>query len=152
MSVLVDSNVLLRRAQVASAQHRSTLYALTELVRARMVMFVVPQVVYEFWSAATRPIKDNGLGMEPAVAERSVAELLRDFVILKDERGIFGTWQSLVSIHGVRGKHTYDALLIAAMQRHGISNLLTFNVADFKNFPSINAFSPEDVQAGRLPL
>ncbi len=151
MKILVDTNILLRRAQPVSPHHQLALDALIELVRAGNTLCVVPQVIYEFWSVATRPVNVNGLGMSVAQAMRSVQDLLQDFVLLKDERGIYPIWQSLVVDHSVSGKTSHDARLVAAMQRHGLSQLLTFNVSDFQRFPGLTAHSPVDVLAGNLP-
>ncbi len=142
MGVLIDTNILLRGAQVASGQHQLVLDSLIELVRADVTHCLVPQVIYEFWVAATRPIDVNGLDIAVPQAELMMKELLRDFVLLRDERGIFGNWQSLVVDYAIQGKRAHDARLVAAMQKHGISNVLALNVADFARFPGINVFTP----------
>jgi predicted nucleic acid-binding protein len=151
MSILVDTNVLLRRAQVVSQFHLVSLDALAALVRARVTLCLVPQVIYEFWAAMTRPVEVNGLGIDVPEADRRVRELFRDFVLLRDERGIFGNWQKLVVDHSVKGKQSHDARLVAAMHRHGLKNLLTFNRGDFARFPSISVFAPDDILAGTIP-
>jgi len=121
MSILVDTNILLRRAQVVSQFHRVSLDSLTELVRARVTLCLVPQVIYELWAAVTRPVGVNGLGMDVPAAERSVKELFRDFVLLRDERGVFNNWQRLVVDYAVRGKHSHDARLRLTLRgRHGL--------------------------------
>jgi predicted nucleic acid-binding protein len=125
--------------------------SLIELLRNRIDLCVVPQVIYEFWSAATRPVNVNGLGMNPERVVQSVQDLLRDFILLKDERGIYSIWQSLVAAHSVSGKASHDARLVAAMQRHGISHLLTFNGTDFARFTWINVHSPAEVAVGKVP-
>jgi predicted nucleic acid-binding protein len=137
MKVLVDTNILLRRAQPASPHHQLALNSLIELVRAGNELYIVPQIIYEFWSVATRPSNVNALGMNVSQAMESVHELLQDFLLLKDERGIYSIWQLLVVNHAVSGKTSHDARLVAAMQRHGLSHLLTFNVGDFQRFPDI---------------
>ena len=121
-------------------------------MRADVTLCLVPQVIYEFWVAATRPLDVNGLGVAAAQAELMMKELLQDFVLLRDERGIFGNWQTLVVDYAILGKRAHDARLVAAMQKHGISNVLTFNVADFARFSGIHVFTPSDVMSGRLPL
>jgi predicted nucleic acid-binding protein len=40
---------------------------------------------------------------------------------------------------------------VAAMERHGVMHLLTFNKSDFARFPSIAALSPDDIISGILP-
>lgn len=152
MRILVDTNILLRRAQPASAHHQMTLDALTALVRAKVDLCLVPQVIYEFWVAATRPIEVNGLGLDVATAEQSVDALLRDFVLFRDERGVFDNWRTLVIAEAVKGKTAHDARLVAAMQRHGLTNVLTYNTPDFARFRDINVFGPGQVLAGRQPV
>lgn len=151
MRILIDTNVLLRRAQIASSQHQNAVDSVQELVAADVELCLLPQVIYEYWVAATRPIAMNGLGMTIQIVEQAVEELLRDFVLLKDERGIFDRWHSLVIAHSVLGKPAHDARLVAAMQRHGVTNVLTFNQPDFIRFTSIEVFTPAEILAGRLP-
>jgi predicted nucleic acid-binding protein len=72
------------------------------------------------------------------------------FALLRDERAIFEPWLNLVTSHGVQGKTTHDARLVAAMLRHGVSHLLTFNTGDFVRYSEIAAVHPDDVLAGRV--
>jgi predicted nucleic acid-binding protein len=150
MKILIDTNILLRRAQPVSPHHQLALDVLIELVRAGHELCLVPQVIYEFWCVATRPANVNGLGTSVSQAKQSVDELLPDFVLLKDERGIYSNWQLLVVTHAVSGKTVHDARLVAAMQRHGLTHLLTFNVSDFQRFPGVTALSPVDMSADKL--
>lgn len=151
MKVLVDTNVLLRIAQLTSPDRPSARSALVALTNVDAELCVVPQVIYEFWVAATRPLSANGLGMDLSMAENSIAGILDDYLLLKDERGVFGHWQSLVITNAVLGKPAHDARLVAAMNRHRIPNILTFNTADFARYASIQVFTPADIIAGRLP-
>jgi predicted nucleic acid-binding protein len=109
------------------------------------VCAIVPQVVYEFWVVATRPREQNGLGLSIADADAAVEERTGVFRLLLDERGVFIRWKELVRRHEVRGKLAHDARLVAAMQRHGIESILTFNAADFQRFTSIKVITPTDV-------
>ncbi len=83
-------------------------------------------------------------------AERSILEVLRDYHLRRDERGVFERWRSLVVAHDIKGKNAHDARLVAAMQRHGLTNLLTFNKPDFARFASIQVFTPAEVLAGQV--
>ena len=105
----------MRRAQIACEQHRLVLDSLIEHVRADITLCLVSQVIYEFWDAATRPFDVNGLGVAVPQAELMMRELLQDFVLLRDEHGIFGNWQSLVVDYAIQGKSAHDARLVAAM-------------------------------------
>lgn len=82
-------------------------------------------------------------------AEQAVKQLMEDFSLRRDERGIFARWQALVTKHEVKGKNAHDARLAAAMQRHGLTKVLTFNTADFSRFEGITAISPAETLAGR---
>ena len=44
---------------------------------------------------------------------------------------------------GRTGKTTHDARLVAAMNVHGISSILTFNVQDFARYAAKSAVHPE---------
>lgn len=112
---------------------------------------LVPQNIYEFWVVATRPIDKNGLGLSAGDARSTVDELLLRFPLLRDERGVFGHWISLVTLQQVIGKNAHDARLAAAMLRHSITLLLTFNVGDFKRFSPIQVLDPQEIVAGKLP-
>ena len=151
MSILVDTNVLLRLAQRASPHHLTAKSAVLSLVDASITLCIVPQVIYEFWVAATRPLEVNGLGLDIEATQQSIQGLLHDYQFLKDERGIFSHWHSLVADHQVKGKSAHDARLVAAMSRHDLRNLLTFNKPDFTRFAAIQVFTPDDVLAGQIP-
>ena len=50
--------------------------------------------------------------------------------------------ESWSSIHSVSGKQAHDTRIAAAMNVYGISQLLTFNVGDFKRFQNISIIDP----------
>lgn len=111
-------------------------------------LVVAPQMLYEYWVAGTRPLNANGLGMSAPLAEQSIERILDDFQLLRDERGIFSRWRQLVVDHQILGKPTHDARLVAAMLRHGLTHILTFNLADFEWYSGIEVVSPEAVAKG----
>ena len=47
--------------------------------------------------------------------------------------------------HEVIGKMAHDARLVAAMKRHDITHLLTFNDRDFSRFTDIMVVNPASV-------
>jgi predicted nucleic acid-binding protein len=94
---------------------------------------------------ATRPVEVNGLGLSAAGAERDVAKLLTRFHLLRDERRVFELWHRLVVYHKVSGKNAHDARLVAAMNRHGVTRMLTFNCDDFKRYDSIEVIDPRSL-------
>jgi predicted nucleic acid-binding protein len=106
---------------------------------------VVPQVVYEFWVVASRPVIDNGLGMTTEEAALKLHEFRKYFLFCNDSESIFAEWEALVTSIRVVGKPAHDARLVAAMKVHGIDHLVTFNVQDFKRFTTIQVHSPSSI-------
>ena len=143
MSVLVDTNILMRSIEPRHPMQRVAADSLGLLRRQAEELFMVPQNLYEFWTAATRPVAQNGLGLTPAEAEAARFKSL--FPVLDDSAAIFPVWQQLVVRHQVRGKNGHDARLVAAMLVHGVDRLLTFNKADFARYPQISVILPQDV-------
>lgn len=143
MLVLVDTNVLLRAMEPG---HRHNFQAVTSLQFVKASgneLCLVPQIHYEFWVVATRPILQNGLGMTPQAADAELIKLGPPlFRFLRDERAIYDRWRELVGQYRVEGKQAHDARLVAAMRRHGLTDILTFNVVDFRKYVGINPLNP----------
>ena len=62
---------------------------------------------------------------------------------MADSDAIFPEWERLVLQYRVSGKQAHDARLVAAMNVHNLTQLLTFNTSDFKRFTGITAVNPE---------
>lgn len=152
MRILIDTNVLLRSAEPGHVHFQCSVDAIDVLRSRGHELVLVPQILYEYWSVATRPVANNGLGLNPAEAAAELATLPRLFRLLKDERGIYMAWNDLVVSYSVRGKQAHDARLAAAIQRHVISHLLTFNTIDFQRYPFLIAASPFDVLSGTIVI
>jgi predicted nucleic acid-binding protein len=148
MRILLDTNVLLRSVEQRHAQHRASVDALDLLRQRGHDLLLAPQVLYEFWSVATRPIEQNGLGMSSSDAHAQITVARRLFRLLRDERAIYSIWEQLVSSHSVRGKQAHDARLAAAMQRHSVAHLLTYNADDFKRYAFLQVLTPAAVLDG----
>ena len=143
--ILVDTNIVLRAAQPSHSLHALAVASVTNLRLANETLCLVPQVLYEYWVVATRSIEQNGLGMTAAEAETDVTTLVQSMRLFRDERAIFEPWQQLVIKYQVLGKNAHDARLVAAMQRHGLTQILTFNTGDFKRFHDIKVLDPRIV-------
>lgn len=143
MRVLVDTNVVARLLpRVGATTHLVALNAVTRLRDQQHDLFLVPQVLYEFWVVSTRPAQQNGFGFTPTEAAQDLSRLQQLFTLLRDERSIFDRWEQLVADFQVSGKAAHDARLVAAMQRHELSHLLTFNPADFNRYSAIQLLEP----------
>ena len=151
MRIGVDANLLLRVAQVVSPQHQTARAAIIRLKDENHELCAVPQVFYEYWAVATRPVGENGLTIPIEDVAELIDNLLLDFTLLEDGPQIFPRWLELVKNHAARGKPSHDARIAAALISHGVTHLLTFNGSDFTRFQGITVVSPEDVVAGKLP-
>jgi predicted nucleic acid-binding protein len=149
MRILADTNILARLAQPSHPHYAIALRALAALDGADHEPVIVPQVLYEFWVVCTRPAAENGLGFTCAQAAREILQAQRFFTLLLDERGIYVRWEQLVSTVEARGKSAHDARLVAAMERHGLTHLLTFNVVHFQRYAGIIILDP--AQSAFLP-
>jgi predicted nucleic acid-binding protein len=93
-----------------------------------------PQNCSELWNAATRPMNKNGFGLSISEANSSLRLVERLFPLLPDTPAIYPEWRRLVVQTGVSGVQVHDARLVAAMLVHGVTHILTFNVADFNRY------------------
>jgi predicted nucleic acid-binding protein len=148
MILLVDANVLLRLDHISSPQRSTAQAAIETLVDDQHLLRTVPQVLYEYWVVATRPTEVNGLGFSATKAQQLIADHKELFPPLRDERGILERWEDIVIRHAVMGKGAHDARLVAAMMRHAMPRILTFNDKDFSRYTEITAITPEAILAG----
>ncbi len=151
--ILLDTNILLRYASSVDPAFATVDAAITTLHARGEVLCVVPQNIYEFWAAATRPTAANGLGLTISECQVQVARVKRLFHSLADLPTLLVEWESLVVSHSCSGRSSFDARLVAAMQTHGMIRILTLNGTDFARFPGIAVLDPATfaVSSGQSP-
>lgn len=150
MSVLLDTNIVIRVLQASHVDAKSAVEAIRKLRESKQELLIVPQNLYEFWVVATRPKQQNGLGMNVIDAASLQQMCVDQFRLLRDERGIYDRWSEIVQESQTIGKNAHDARLVAAMLKHSIPSLLTFNTQDFQRFSKIRTYSPADILAGKF--
>ncbi len=74
MRVLIDTNVLLRIADRSHSMHAGAVDAIDILHEQGHDGVIVPQVLYEYWGVATRPLVNNGLGVDVEIAELAISK------------------------------------------------------------------------------
>ena len=67
------------------------------------------------------------------------------FLFLPETPAIYPAWESLVLEYHVTGKPSHDARLVAAMQVHGLSAILTFDRTGFSRYTGIEVVHPDRV-------
>lgn len=131
---LLDTNILLRRADSKSPMHQDAKSAVSNLLSSGAFICITAQNIIEFWNVATRPEADNGLGWNTSKAAAELASLKARFSFLPDTPAIFGQWERLVSAYGVQGVQVHDTRLCAVALTYQVGNILTFNAKHFRRF------------------
>jgi predicted nucleic acid-binding protein len=145
--MLVDTSVLISFLQPHHPLYIPADRAVQFFLKRGRELHIVPQSLVELWVVATRPIAQNGLGMSAANVAPEVARLKSMFLLLPETPAIFPLWEALVIQHQVSGKPAHDARLVAAMQAHGLTAILTFDKTGFSRYPGIQVFHPAEVAA-----
>src|SRR5271163_2438829 len=126
----VDTNILLRLFQqshyalVDSALHRLTDHGVELCFTA--------QNLGEFWSASTRPLERNGFGLSIEETESRIRFVELSMTLLPDDVRVYHAWRNLLHSYQVRGVQVHDAHLAAALEVHGVRNLLTIQRRGFQ--------------------
>ncbi len=135
--VFLDTNVLLCASDTSRKQHADALALISGAAAGGIQLFVSGQVLREYLIVATRPIRQNGLGMSPEEGLGNV-ELIKNRTGLAEEgRDVSEQLGQLVSRHGLRGKRIHDAGIAATMACAGIEILVSENRGDFEGIESI---------------
>ena len=144
MAHLIDTTILGRLANVRDMQHAVAARAVLELHRRGEVLHVTPQVMVEFRNVATRPLAANGAGLSIVDAEAHAAAFEARFLLMAETPDIYPAWKALVGALSVIGKQVHDARLVAAMEVHGLTGVLTFDKTGFSRY-SIDVVRPDEV-------
>ena len=140
--IALDTNILIRHVNDRDPEFPVTVHAVQVLHARGESPCIFPQNVCEFWASATRPRSANGLGLSVAEAADEIRIFKKLFLFVPDSPTLHGEWESVVVIHSCHGRISYDARIVAAMNTHGIRDILTFNASDFRRFPHINILDP----------
>jgi predicted nucleic acid-binding protein len=146
MSILVDTNVLLRRIQPDHPHHALTIDSVARLLASGEQVYFTLQNMSEFWNVMTRPVAANGLGFTPAFALGEVGKIETALALLPDSPAVYEEWKRLVATYAVSGAKVHDARLVAVMNVHGVRRILTFDSSDFARF-KIEVIHPSAVAA-----
>ena len=145
MPYLGDTNILLRFTNANDPEHELVAIALRSLRIQGETLAYAQQNRREFWNVCTRPLANNGLGYTTTEARERLAEVDAVFTRLPDHPQYGPEWDRIVTQYGVIGRAVHDAQLVASMLTHGITQILTLNIADFVRYVEITAIHPRDV-------
>jgi predicted nucleic acid-binding protein len=146
MSYLIDTNVFLRLVARTDPDRQAAFTALQKLIAQKETLYYTTQVLAEFWVVCTRPITARGgYGLSSFKTEQKAKLIERYCRLLPDSAATHQEWRRLIVAHSVQGVVIHDARLVATMNIHGVTHLLTFNKDDFKRYPGIITILPNDV-------
>lgn len=122
MRRLVDTNVLIRMADVESKLRSTSKDAIIRLLSQGDQLFMSAQVAIEFWAVATRPKNVNGLDLSPVQADAELSDFETLLTLLPEPEDIAARWRALARKHSVSGKQAHDTRLVALMEAHALTN------------------------------
>ena len=125
--MLIDTSVLIRTLQPHHPLYGPADRAIRLLPEQGRNLYVAAQNLIELWTVATRPPGENGLGMTPVEAANELERIKAMFLFAPDSPAIYPAWEALVTQHAISGKPSHDARLVATMQVHGLTAILTFD-------------------------
>ena len=99
----------------------------------------------EFWHVSTRPPERHGDGLTPLEADRRARRIERAFTWLPDGETVSRAWRRVVVAHAVSGVQVYDARLVAVMQGHNVTPLLTLHDRDVARDAGSTVVHPSQV-------
>ncbi len=144
MRYLLDTNIVLRTVNPDNGLYPMVSRAVQNLSIQGHELVIVPQVIYEFWSVASRPATVNGFGWPLTTVRTVINDLMQEWTLLDDTPEVFDLWLELVTTHQVSGKQIHDARLAASLKAHDVEALLTLNGDDFSRF-DVRVVHPQEV-------
>lgn len=145
MRYLVDTNVMLRFFDLASARNPEVTAAMDTVTSGANDACVCAQVMVESWVAATCPREVNGFGLDPVQADTRLTEIETLFRYLPEPPDTGSRWRGVVTQYSVLGRQAHDARLVALMFAHGVSHILTLNPGDFARYQGVVPVTPAEL-------
>ena len=146
MKVLLDTNVLLEATDEGRKLHNQALGIFQNAVATGVELFLATQVIREYLVVATRPVANNGLGMDTASALDNISQFRRRASLIAEtiQAGeLFLVWATR---YGISGKRLHDLQLLASASAAGLDGVLTANEADFPETGSIKILPMGDLE------
>lgn len=135
--ILLDTNILTCIKQTAHPDYAKVTKRLIDYVTADEELVICPQVLYEFYVVATRPVNANGLDLSSEEAVKEVQQFQQAYSFVDDPAELFHGWRGLVKKYGTKGLPAYDTKIVAFMQAQRIKQIYTLNPTDFKRYYDI---------------
>ena len=133
-----DTNVFLSAVDRKRRLHAQALHVLNALPNRGVALCISGQIVREFLVVCTRPVNVNGLGLPQREALRNAEAIIERSTILDENRNVPVRLLDIVRTATCAGRQLHDANVVATMQEHGLTRLVTGNPGDFRRFERID--------------
>lgn len=133
----VDTNVLLAASDQSREKHVEAVKFLESGLSGERRLFTNGQVFREYLVVATRPLENNGFGLNPKDALMNIEAFGTCIQLIGEGQAVAQQLQRLVKKYNLKGKRIHDANLVATMRENGLKSLKTFNQDDFAIFEGI---------------
>jgi predicted nucleic acid-binding protein len=146
MPYLADTNILLRFISPSDPNHPLICSAIQALLQQGEQICYTSKNLAEFWNVCTRPnTSRGGFGLSIEETNRRAKIIESYFKFLPNNAAVHAKWRQLIVDLSVCGVQVHDTNLVAAMLVHSVTQILTFNTADFKRFPGITVVHPSEI-------
>lgn len=136
--ILLDTNILIHGNQHASPHFSTITNKLIEFADSDEELVICPQVIYEFYAVATRPVEARGgLGMSGERALSQIQKFHANYLFINDSENLFNVWLQLLQKYNSLGTSAHDTRLVAFMKSQNIIQLYTMNHRHFKRYEDI---------------
>jgi len=132
--VVLDTNVLLAASDTGRSEYARAREALDEWPAQGTALYTSGQILREYLSVATRPERQNGLGLSQVDSVANVRALRGRLRLLAENEKVSTCLLALLDDIRCTGKQVHDANIVATMLVHGIGALATINTGDFARF------------------
>jgi predicted nucleic acid-binding protein len=132
-AVFLDTNILIYASIVESPFHQAAVNKIQAQEVAGRELWISRQILREYLATLTRPQTD--ISPIPILTLTTEVRFFENrFRVAEDSAQVTQNLLTLVQQIAVAGKQIHDANIVATMQAHNISQLLTHNISDFNRF------------------
>ncbi|MGH2351783.1 MAG: type II toxin-antitoxin system VapC family toxin [Chloroflexota bacterium] len=145
----MDTNILVYATVPEAPRHQEAAEAIERLDAAGLELWISRQVLREFLATLTRP---QTFGEPPPLAHviAAVQSFESQFHVADEDASVTQQLTALIQQVTVGGKQIHDANIVATMQVHGVTHLLTANPTDFRRFAHLITVVPLEAAATLL--
>jgi hypothetical protein len=143
-SFFIDANVLVYAAVQDDPRYAAARALLIDSRRG--TLHISLQILTEFYSTITSPKRVTvPIASHEAVAFIETLISYDHVAILPISLDVPGRLLAILKVNAVKGPHVFDLQIAATMLAHGVTKILTYNGADFRQIAGLEVFEPPEV-------